>query len=86
MSELLYKFSVDAVKLNKQVLILAITIWLVVLGCAVTSIITQPFSKKQRTFWMVVVFGIPFLGLLSYLPFSIRREHYPGLFNIKKKK
>jgi hypothetical protein len=86
MSELLYRFSLDAVKLNKQALICAIGIWVLVLGCAISSIVSQPFSKKQRTFWFLVICGVPFLGVLSYLPFSIRREHYPGLFNIKKKK
>lgn len=86
MSEMLYRFSFDAAKANKQMVLFAAMIWLVVLGCAASSIINQPFSKKQRTFWLMVVVGLPLFGLLSYLPFSIRKEHYPGLFNTKKRK
>ena len=86
MSELIYRFSVDAVKLNKQVLLCSIVIWIAVVSCAVSSILNQPFSRKERMFWVLVILGLPLVGLLSYLPFSIQKENYPGLFNIKKKK
>jgi hypothetical protein len=84
MSEIMYKFSGDAVKVDGQMLACALLVWFIVLGCALSSVLTQPFSKKQRTFWAFVVLGLPLLGLLAYLPFSIRKENYPGLFNSKK--
>jgi len=86
MSELIYRFSFDAAKFNKQAYFCVVVIWLTVLICAVLSIWGQPFSRKQRTFWILVVVGLPLFGLLSYLPFSIRKEDYPGLFTINKKK
>jgi hypothetical protein len=86
MTELIYRFSVDAVKLNKQVLVCSLAVWMIVIGCTIMSIVGQPFSKKQRMFWVLMVVGVPLFGLLSYLPFSIRKENYPGLFNNSAKK
>lgn len=85
MSDVLYRFSFNAVKLDGQLGACVLTIWLLVLGCTVSSILNQPFSKKQRTFWLLVVICVPLIGLLWYLPFSIRKENYPGLFNTRKK-
>lgn len=84
MSEIIDRFNVTDPSLSHQAFICAIVIWVIVVVCSIMSIVGQPFSKKQRMFWMVVVMGLPLVGLLSYLPFSIRKENYPGLFKGKK--
>lgn len=86
MSELLSRFSVDAAKFNAQIGFFIALVWLVVIGCAISSIAgQQPFSKKQKVFWTVVVAALPVVGIILYLPFALRRENYPGLFNVKNK-
>lgn len=80
MSEFLNRFSFQIDKLNGQVWIIAILIWAAILACAISSIINQPFSAKQRTVWLILVACIPIFGLLAYLPFSIRRDELPTAF------
>jgi hypothetical protein len=83
MTQLLHKFSLESAKFNGQVLGFVLLIWLAVMICALTSIRSQPFTARQRRFWMVIVFFIPILGLLAYLPFSFRREDLPHMFLLK---
>ncbi len=80
MSEFLNRFSFQMSKLTTQVWLAAGVIWFAVLLCAVFSILNQPFSKKQQLVWLVLVIGVPILGLLAYLPFSIRRDELPTAF------
>ena len=58
---------------NKDLLnlLLALAIWVVVTGCGLASILTQPMKKESKKFWALVVIFIPLLGLLAYLPFSL---------------
>jgi hypothetical protein len=74
MSDFLNRFSLDAVKFNNQVLICLIIIWIVVLACAVHSVICQPFNKHQRWFWILLIVCLPGVGLLCYLPFALTKE------------
>lgn len=80
MSEFLNRFSFQLNKLTTQVWGAAAVIWLAVVLCAVFSIINQPFSRRQRGIWLVLVIGVPIFGLLAYLPFSIRRDELPTAF------
>src|SRR5581483_11920940 len=86
MSELLNRFSIQAVKFNWQMLALVALIWLVVVGCVISSIFARPFSPRQRIFWITIVICLPLIGLLAYLPFSFRKEELPHVFLTKKKK
>jgi fatty acid desaturase len=86
MSNLLNKFSLSAIKFNGTIAACIVVLWLVVVGTAISSIFSQPFSKKQRTFWILMVVFLPVLGLLLYLPFSVKHDEYPLLFNWKHKK
>jgi len=86
MSEMLNKFSWDAVKWNSQTAACVLFIWFIVLASAISSVISQPFTKKQRTFWVLLILCLPVVGLLAYLPFSLTESRYPLLFNFKKKK
>jgi hypothetical protein len=86
MRESLNRFSLDAVKFNDQMLICLIAIWLVVIGTAISSIYSQPFSKKQRLFWVLVVICLPIVGVLIYLPFSMPEARHNALMSFVKKK
>jgi hypothetical protein len=85
MSDLLNRFSLDAVKWNSQIAACLLLIWVVVLASAISSVASQPFTKKQRLFWILLILGLPVLGLLVYLPFSVAENKYPLLFSFKKK-
>lgn len=77
MTELLNRFSFEAAKFNYQVAICLGVIWLAVVGCALFSIQSQPFSPRQRWFWILTILCLPGIGLLCYLPFSLSRDR-PG--------
>ncbi len=84
MTTLLYKFTLSAAKFNAETTIAALIIWLVVVACAIGSISAQPFTARQRNFWIAVVALAPIIGLLAYLPFSFRREDLPQVFTMKR--
>lgn len=84
MSELLSKFSLEAAKFNAQVLAAALLVWALVLGCAISSILSQRLTPKQRIFWIAMVVFLPIIGLLAYLPFSFRKEELPHIFQISR--
>lgn len=71
MKDLLSRFSFDTLKLNGQTWACAIVLWMVVLGCTLSSINSQPFNRQQRIFWIVVVLCFPLVGLFCYLPFCV---------------
>jgi hypothetical protein len=83
MSELLSRFTFQESKLTTQIWMVAVGIWIAILLCTISSILAQPFTKKQRAFWILLVTFVPILGLLAYLPFSIRRDELPTAFLIR---
>lgn len=86
MSEILNRFSLEAAKFSGQVVLCLFLIWAAMVYCAVLSINSQSFSERQRRAWLWIVIGLPLLGLLAYLPFSVRREDLPQLFLLKMQK
>ncbi len=80
MSEFFSRFNFQESSLTFQVWAAAAVIWIAVLACCVTSIVSQPFSVRQRIVWIALVVCVPLLGLLAYLPFSIRRDELPTAF------
>ena len=86
MSELLNRFSFQASKFNAQMVACFAFLWIVVLWCVVASILAQPFSPRQRIFWIAIVVFVPLLGVLANLPFSFRREDLPQFFVMKTQK
>jgi phage terminase large subunit-like protein len=80
------RFSLQAMKITWQIELFIFLIWLAVTGCAITSILSQPFTKKQRLFWIVIVLFVPLIGVLAYLPFSFNKEEVPDIFLMKHKK
>jgi hypothetical protein len=83
MKEILNRFSLEAAKFNSQVFLSLLLIWMAIVYCAIVSINSQGFSEHQRKLWIWIVVGLPLLGLLAYLPFSIRREDLPQVFLMK---
>ena len=86
MSELLNRFSFQASKFNPQIAACFGFLWLVVLWCVIASILAQPFSSRQRLFWIGIVVLLPLFGVLAYLPFSFKREDLPQFFVMKTQK
>lgn len=86
MQTLLHKFSLQSAQFTSEVTAATLIIWLMVLACVVTSILAQPFTDRQRRFWIALVVLVPIVGLLAYLPFSFRREDLPQLFLMKREK
>jgi len=86
MGEILNRFSVDAMKMNSQIIACMAIIWFLVWLCTLSSINKQPFTSKQRIFWLIVVTALPLVGVLLYLPFSFRIESYPSLALLRKSK
>jgi ABC-type sugar transport system permease subunit len=80
MQEILNRFSLQAIKFNTFVLMAMIAVWVVVIACALSSIFSQPFSRRQKFFWTVFVIAVPLVGVLAYLPFSFNREDLPDIF------
>ena len=80
MNEFLNRFNFQESSLTFQVWAAAAVIWIAVLACCVTSIVSQPFSVRQRVVWLAVVVCVPIFGMLAYLPFSIRRDELPTAF------
>ena len=80
MSELLSRFSFDAVKFDNQLLFFLVIIWVMVLACAVHSVMSQPFNKRQRWFWILLIVCLPGVGLLSYLPFALTKDRPAAYF------
>lgn len=80
MSNLLNRFSVHATDWNGWVVTALVLIWGCVVICVISSILTQPFDRKQRAFWIALVILLPIVGILAYLPFAFRKENLPLIF------
>ena len=85
MSEILYRFSWEAVKFNTEMAVCLGIIWVLVLGTAISSIFSQPFTAKQRLFWLCLIIFLPVVGMLAYLPFSLTENRPTLLFGAGKK-
>lgn len=86
MTEFLQKFSFSDGKFAPLGVAAAALLWLVVMACAVWSLWAQPFSKTQRTFWLLVLVCLPGVGLLCYLPFSMNRDRVEKFYRGKRAK
>lgn len=86
MSEILNRFSLEAAKFSGQVFLALFLIWATMVVCAIASLHSQGFTDRQRRVWLWIILGVPLLGILAYLPFSIRREDLPQLFLLKNNK
>ena len=84
--KILRKFNFTSGQFNSQIGWCAVLLWCVVVACTISSILSQPFNKRQRIFWIAVVVAIPLVGVLAYIPFSFRTEDMPHIFLPKAQK
>lgn len=84
MRDLLDRFTLDAIKFDYVVLAAMLVIWFLVVACAIQSVFTQRTKRSSRVAWSLFLIFCPIIGVLFYLPFSFRLEHYPDLFIWRK--
>ena len=80
MSHILRHFSLHVETWNGVIVVALFVVWCGVIGCAISSILAQPFERRQHIFWIAVVVLLPVIGLLGYLPYSFRKEDLPHIF------
>lgn len=80
MSQILSRFDFGRTDFTLAMLICLLAIWLIVLGCTIFSILSQPLSPRQRWIWIAAVAAVPVFGLAVYLPFSFCNQNGVGLF------
>lgn len=79
MSEILNKFDFHNPNLDGMFLTLVGIVWVIVVLCALSSVLSRPFRWWIKGFWMAMIVAAPLVGLLAYLPFSLKEELYPYL-------
>lgn len=67
-------------RIDSLVINILLALWLTITLCTISSILSQPFSKKQRLFWILLVVAMPLFGILAYLPFSINKDDVSDIF------
>ncbi|MFM8469804.1 MAG: hypothetical protein ACKODH_07525 [Limisphaerales bacterium] len=72
MKDIMQRFSVDSAKLGSQTYSIAALLYFILLGCTIWSINVQPFNKKEKSFWTLIVICLGPLGILIYLPTAWR--------------
>ncbi len=88
MSSILARFSFDPSKIDAKIIAILVFIWVVVLACGIGSVVSRgsDFNRKQRLGWILLLVGVPVLGLLIYLPFSLKREGFTMMRQTKSNK
>jgi len=86
LTHLLNRFSLHAAKWNPAIGGCLFIIWIAVLGCIISSILEQPFDRRQRVFWIAVVLFVPIMGVLAYIPFAFRMEDLPHILQRRNKR
>lgn len=64
--------SVHPMPLEGRGWLVVLAVWLVVLGCAHSSILRMVSTRRDRVWWIVVVTGLPVLGMAVYLAALVR--------------
>lgn len=67
---------------NTQTFIAISALYLVVLVCTLWSIFetgSRPARRSHQWAWAFIVVAVPLLGVLTYLPFSLKHEVFPFL-------
>lgn len=86
MQDLINRFDFNSPKLDSQIIVCAIIIWLTVMVCGITSVRSQGWTRRKQLFWVLLIVALPLVGLLAYLPFAIHFEENAQYFGWKKQK
>ena len=84
-SKLLNRFDFVHAHWDARIGVCLAVIWFVIVMCAISSIRSQGFGVGQQRFWIAAVILFPIVGVLAYLPFSIKRDDLPPYFRFKPK-
>lgn len=78
MNAILSRFSFDPSKIDGKIIAVLVVIWVVALACGIGSVLSHgsDFTRKQKTGWILLLVAVPLLGLLVYLPFSLKRDGF----------
>lgn len=81
-----FDFWISESKMDSLSWTIVIVAWLVVVVCSLGSVIAHGnrFTTRQRWFWFWMIVGIPFFGVLAYLPASVLKDGYSILKTTKK--
>jgi hypothetical protein len=77
------RFSLQSARTDGLTWFCVAVVWLLVLGCTISSICRQFQTKQERVRWILIVTCLPVLGLLWYLPFSFKKEDFSLFFGGK---
>lgn len=77
--------SLSSYKFNGYILLSVVAVWLLVLGCTVSSIYTSVKKPLPRLLWILVVVFLPPFGTLIYLPFAFDKESVPEVLRKHKR-
>lgn len=83
LSKLLYRFDLVNPHWDHRVGYILVALWVVIVLCAISSIKTQGFGEARERFWIIVVTAVPIIGVLAYLPFSVKKDDLPHYFRFK---
>jgi hypothetical protein len=79
------RFDFESAHVDARVVACLVFIWLVILACAISSIRSQGFSEGQQRLWIAVVTLLPIVGLLAYLPLSVKHDDMPHYLRFRSK-
>ena len=83
LTKILVRFDFENAHWDPRVAACLIAIWVVIMLCAISSIRSQAFGDGREQFWTAIVIFVPIIGVLAYLPFSIKRDDLPHYFRFK---
>ena len=86
MKDILQRFSLESVKINSQTISIAVLLYFILLACTIWSINVQPFNKKEKSFWTLIVVCFGPFGILFYLPTAWRNAATGSLSYWRKPK
>ncbi len=75
--KILNKFDFSNPKTDLEVIVGLIIIWALLVGATLHSIYTQKIPMRKKIFWWIIVLCLPLIGVLIYLPFSLKDELFP---------
>ncbi len=73
------KFDFSNPTFDSRVAMLILIIWVIALGCVIWSILSQRFNLAVKLVFILLVIALPGVGVLVYLPFSLRQDLFPLL-------
>ena len=65
------RFDFLAPRLDGAMIACLVLVWLIVVGCAISSLREHTSSKSLRKLWIFIIVAFPLVGLLIYLPFAM---------------